>query len=133
MGDQARCAQPGIGNTGVASAASLGKTTDGRWLKFCSTADPTLMFWPLASNLIGPPIIRRLDRSVWRMASARATGSVVPARLKASTATRIDSKVKPTLKMLPTSESFGNFLLKAEPTSADSLVFGLYQGTTDTA
>ena len=67
---------------------------------------------------------------VWRIASASALGSVVFARLNASAATRIASKVKATLSAWPTSRSFGNFYLNAAATFCESSALGLNQGTT---
>jgi len=52
-----RCCQAGTGYTGAVCAASLGSTTTGWPLRFWMQAEAMRVFWPLASKVIGPPII----------------------------------------------------------------------------
>src|SRR4029079_10035636 len=83
------------GSASCAWAMSLGRTTVGLPPRFWSTTDRLPSTWPLALNLIGPPKETRSVAAmfVWRIASARAFGSVVRARLNAYAAVRIASKV----------------------------------------
>src|SRR5688500_13371430 len=120
---------PGIGKTGFAVAAPLGSTTVGVRFRFCTHAEPMPSTWPLALNLIGAPSVIFSVMLVWRIASARVFGSVAFARLKASAAIRIASKVNPAFSPWNTSLSFGFCLRNAFSTTLVTLAFGLYQGT----
>src|SRR5215207_7378581 len=119
----------GAGNPGLAVAALAGSTAVGSMFRFCTHAEPMPSTWPFSLNLIGPPSVILSVMLVWRIASARVFGSVLFARLKASAAIRIASKVKPALRPWNTSLSFGLRLRNAFSTVLVRLAFGLYQGT----
>src|SRR5258708_35689031 len=128
-----RLVHPGAGKIGFAAAALSGRTAVGVWFKFCTAAEPTETFWPLASNLIGGPTIMCWVRLVCFRAPSSALGSAVPARLKASAAIRIASSVKPALKALVSNRSFGNAALKAIAARFETSLVGSYQGTLEMA
>src|SRR5258706_15262556 len=110
-------------------AALAGSARVGGGLGFCTQAEPMPSTWPLALNLIGPPRDILSVMLVWRIASASVFGSVLRARLKASAAIRIASKVKPALRPWNSRRSFGFCLRKAFSTILVSFAPGLYQGT----
>src|SRR5258708_35385381 len=111
----------GTGKMGLAVEAVGGRTTVGGMLRFCTRAEPMPSTWPLALNLIGPPSVIFSVMLVWRMASARVLASVLLARLNASAATRIGSKVNPALSPWSTRLSFGFCFLSARSTTLVSL------------
>src|SRR5919198_1937087 len=100
--------------------------------RFCTQAEPMPSTWPFALNLMGPPRDIFSVMLVWRMASASVLGSVLFARLKASAAINIASKVKPALRPWNTRLSFGFAFLNAASTRLVMFDFGLYQGTLET-
>src|SRR5258708_23071516 len=90
--------QGGIGNTGAMVAVPAGIGTGGARLRFWTMAEGILLFWPLSSNVIGPPIMMCSAILVARIAFINSAPLAVPARLYPSAATRRASKVKPMLK-----------------------------------
>src|SRR5712671_4852293 len=65
-GHYVRPCHGGIGSTGASVAAWAGHTTVGVRLRLCTAADGIPVFWPLASNRIGGPIITCLATAVER-------------------------------------------------------------------
>src|SRR5258708_31521544 len=93
--------QGGIGKTGAMAAVSTGITTVGARLRFWTMAEGILLFWPLSSNVIGPPIMMCSAILVARIAFINSAPLSGPARLTQSAATRSASKVEPTLEHSP--------------------------------
>src|SRR5712692_8733305 len=118
----------GIGKTGAMVALSAGITTVGARLRFWTMAEGILLFWPLSSNVIGPPIM--MCSAIWvaRIAFISSAPLVVPARLNPSAATRSASKVKPTLKHSTAKRKFGFAGLNAASSVCAICDFGFAHG-----
>src|SRR5258708_8502754 len=89
--------QGGIGKTGAMAAVSTGITTVGARLRFWTMAEGILLFWPLSSNVIGPPIMMCSAILVARIAFINSAPLAVPARLYPSPPTRRAPKGRTTL------------------------------------